>query len=218
MASCGLPDPLTTGALERIGVTASMGPRSLQTLRFLGLIDEGGNRLDAFEQLRRAKTEEFAATFAEIIRAAYLPVFTIVDPGTDSDTAIADAFRGYEPAAQRDKMITLFRGLCVRAEIIAAGSKASGGAPKKAVGGNATPRPKVAPKKPAAKDAGSAAAERAGDVRQAEDSAGVDIRLITAIIQQLPRERRWSQGRRERWLAAITSAVDLLIEVGDDAP
>ena len=90
----GLPEPLTTGALEQVGVPASMAPRTMQALRFLGLVDEGGNRLEGFEQLRRAKTDEYPGVLAEMVRAAYLPVFTIVDPATDSDTAIADAFRG----------------------------------------------------------------------------------------------------------------------------
>lgn len=206
----GLPDPLTTGALEQIGIPGSMAPRTLQALRFLGLVDEGGNRLESFEILRRAKTEEFPTALAEIVRAAYLPVFTIVDPGTDSDTSIADAFRGYEPSAQREKMISLFRGLCIRAGIIKSGSK-PGGAPKKPVGGALAPRPKAAKKTP------ETPADRIPEGRPLEDS-GVDIRLITAIIQQLPRERRWSTGRRDRWLAAITSAVDLLIEIGDDPP
>ncbi|MBA2275802.1 MAG: DUF5343 domain-containing protein [Chloroflexi bacterium] len=99
----------------------------MQALRFLGLVDEGGNRLEGFEQLRRANTDEYPGVLAEVVRAAYLPVFTIVDPATDSDTAIADAFRGYEPAAQREKMISIFRGLCVRAGLIPAETRAKGG-------------------------------------------------------------------------------------------
>jgi hypothetical protein len=114
----GLPNPVTGMVLERIGVAASMTPRTLQALRFLGLVDEDGNWLENLERLSRAKTEEFPGVLAEIVQAAYLPVFTIVNPATDSDTAISDAFRGFEPRNQRDKMIALFRGLCVRAEII----------------------------------------------------------------------------------------------------
>jgi Family of unknown function (DUF5343) len=202
----GLPDPLTSGTLEQVGIPASMAPRTLQALRFLGLVDEGGNRLGSFEQLRRAKTEEYPGVLAEVVRAAYLPVFTIVDPATDSDTDVADAFRGYEPGAQRDKMLSLFRGLCLRAGIILAPSRAPGGAPKKPVGG-ALSKPKASKKPPE-----QPVPERPlTDLRPPDE--GVDIRLITAIIQQLPRERKWTQARRDRWLAALSSAVDLLIEV-----
>ena len=53
----GLPAPLTPGVLEQVGVPASMAARTLQALRFLGLIDEGGNRLPSFDNLQRAKTD-----------------------------------------------------------------------------------------------------------------------------------------------------------------
>lgn len=199
----GLPEPLTLTGLERVGVATSMTPRTLQTLRFLGMIDEGGNRLENYDRLSRAKTDEFPGVLAEIVQAAYLQVFTIVNPATDTDTAIADAFRGFEPQNQRGKMISLFRGLCVRAGIIPASAAPKGGAPKRSVGGALAPKPGTPKREPAPEPERSA---------ETDDGGAVDIRLITAIIQQLPRERRWSAARRERWLAAITSAVDLLIE------
>lgn len=208
----GLPDPLAVGTLEQIGIPTSNASRTLQALRFLGLIDEGGNRLPTFNDLRTAKTEDYPGLLAEIVRAAYLPIFTIVNPAEDSDTALADAFRGYVPASQWEKMIALFRALCVRAEITSAAPTV--GAPKRSVGG-ARPRPQVA-KKPEPQPRVEPDRER--DTLPRHEDPGVDIRLITAIIQQLPRERRWSTGRRDRWLAAITSAVDLLIEIGDDPP
>lgn len=201
----GLADPLTTGNLEQVGVPASMGPRTLQALRFLGLVDEGGNRLESFEQLKRAKTDEYPAQLAEIVRAAYLPVFTVVDPATDTDVALADAFRGYEPGAQRGKMLALFRGLVAAAGIVP-GDRPKGGAPKKPTGGALAPRAKAPKKQTPPTDTPS-------PERTADDEGVVDIRLITAIIQQLPRERRWTSSRRKRWLGAIESAVDLLIEV-----
>lgn len=205
----GLPDPLTSTSIERVGVQPSMGPRTLQALRFLGLLDEGGNRLEGFEQLKRAKTDEYPGQLAEVVRAAYLPVFTVVDPATDTDTAIADAFRGYEPGAQRQKMIALFRGLCSAAGIIEGNRRPKGGAPKKPTGGALGPRPKPTKKPPVTQT------EPAAPERQADDEAMLDIRLITAIIQQLPRERRWTSSRRQKWLGAIESAVDLLIEIDE---
>jgi len=114
----GLPDPLTVANLEQIGIQASNAPRTLQALRFLGLVDDGGNRTSAFDGLRQAKTDEYPAQLAEIVRAAYLPIFTIVDPATDTDIAISDAFRGYEPSSTREKMVSLFMGLCRAAGIV----------------------------------------------------------------------------------------------------
>jgi Family of unknown function (DUF5343) len=114
----GLPDPLTTSSLEQIGIQASNAPRTLQALRFLGLVDEGGNRLPAFEGLRTAKTTEYPDQLAEILRAAYLPIFTITDPAEDTDVQISDAFRGFQPSSQREKMVSLFMALCRAAGIV----------------------------------------------------------------------------------------------------
>jgi hypothetical protein len=196
----GLPDPLSTAHLETIGVAGTMTNRTLQALRFLGLIDEGGNRLEAFERLRRAATDEYATLLAEVVRAAYLPVFTIVNPAEDTETAVADAFRRFEPAAQRDKMIALFRGLCLEAAIVARTTRPRA-APRPRV--DAQPRQRQAP------------ARREPQVEQpVDEGAGLpDLRLVSAVIQQLPRERHWSRERRERWVQALTSAIDLLFEV-----
>jgi hypothetical protein len=37
-------------------------------------------------------------------------------------------------------------------------------------------------------------------------------------MQQLPKDGRWTQARRDRWIAAFEANVDLLVEIeGDDA-
>src|SRR5437660_1056747 len=89
----GLTEPLTFTGLESVGIPASTTSRTLQTLRFLGLVDEGGNLTEAAKRLKRATTAEYPDVLAEIVRAAYLNVFTIVDPAKHDDIAIADAFR-----------------------------------------------------------------------------------------------------------------------------
>jgi hypothetical protein len=197
----GLPDPLTSAELERIGVPGSMSARTIQALRFLGLIDEAGNRLEPFERLKRSTTQEYPDLLAEIVRAAYLPVFQIVDPAQDSDTALSDAFRRFEPSAQRDKMIGLFRGLAEEAGIIPRTPRQRGGGRKPDI----QPRSKAAT--PNVVKEAPPAATPAGDDGQ------IDYRLVSAVIQQLPRERRWTKAKRDRWIQALTAAVDLLFEV-----
>jgi hypothetical protein len=200
-----LPDPLTSTDLERIGVPPGMAPRTLRALRFLGLIDEGGYRLPPFEELKRAKTEEYPERLAEIIRGAYLPVFQIVDPAKDSDTALDDAFRHFEPSAQRVKMIALFRGLAEEAEIIPKGKprQREGGGARRA---DATAKPRSTPKVPKADPPAT----------PHPDDSLPDYRLVQAVIQQLPKEPRWTNARRERWIAALTAAVDLVFEVQEE--
>jgi hypothetical protein len=114
----GLPAPLSPKSLETIGVAGTMAPRTLQALRFLGLLDEDDNPTELFQRLKRASTEEYEGQLAEVVHGAYICVFTIVDPAKDGDIAVADAFRAFEPSKQREKMISLFRGLCAEAGII----------------------------------------------------------------------------------------------------
>ena len=52
---------------------------------------------------------------AEVVRAAYQEVFIFVDPESDTEERIRDAFRVYEPLGQLNRMVSLFLGLCVEA-------------------------------------------------------------------------------------------------------
>jgi len=200
----GLPERLGLGELQTIGIPAGNAPRTLAALRFLGLVDEDGQRTQALERLDRATTEEYPQVLAEIVRAAYTPVFTIVDPAQDSDIALHDAFRPYEPKRQRPRMITLFLGLCREAGIV------PGGPPARRA---RTRRTQVI------KPEGIRSAEKLGrpEVKQEEpaptDSGGADYRLLAALMQQLPKDGKWSKARRDRWIQAISASVDLLVEI-----
>lgn len=204
----GLPDPVNSSALEQIGIPPTMTGITLQALVFLQLIDEGGNRTEAFERLRRASSDEYQGILAEIVRKAYLPVFTIVDPSQDNDIQVADAFRRFDPANQRDKMIRLFLGLCEESAIVQ-------GRPsrvrKQRVKKEQTPNTSSTMTRKPGLTTGAAEFGKKEDAH--EGNIGTDYRLISAIIQQLPHDAHWSAEKRKRWLEAMTSAVDLIIEV-----
>ena len=118
----GLPDPLTQTGLEQIGQAPSMASFTLRSLVFLGLMDEGGNFTADFTRIRRANTDEYPGELGEILRKAYLQVFAVTNPAVHDATKIVDAFRPFEPAKQRDKMVGLFMGLCEEAGIVPVGT------------------------------------------------------------------------------------------------
>ena len=45
------------------------------------------------------------------------------------------------------------------------------------------------------------------------DRALTDYRVISALMQQLPINGKWSQSKRDRWIQAVTAAADFLTEV-----
>lgn len=107
----GLPKPLTTESIQRLGVTESLAPRVIQALRLLGLIDEAGNVTETFEELRKVPTPEYKPRLLEVLRDVYAEVFSVVDPSTAEYQQIHDAFRSFTPHGQIDRMVTLFLGL-----------------------------------------------------------------------------------------------------------
>ena len=184
----GLQDPLTATALEAVGVPPTMTSFSLRALVFLGLIDEGGNHTEAFNQLRRATSEEYPVVLQGIIRKAYLKVFTVADPAVDEEGKITDAFRVYEPANQRSKMIRLFMGLCEEASMVAKGSV------RRRSAGTGGPRPKPP------------------EVRPPPPPPPPDMKLhaaLAAFIKDLETKwPTWSKTERERWLTTFTATLD----------
>lgn len=114
----GLPAPITKDVLLRSGVSESLVPRTLQALQLLELIADDGTWTQNLETLRSVPEAEFQARLADIIRSVYEDVFKFVDPSKDSQTAVRDAFRGYIPHGQQERMIPLFIALCKKAGIV----------------------------------------------------------------------------------------------------
>lgn len=202
----GLSEPLTLTGLASIGIPHSTTSRTLQTLRFLGLVDDGGNLTEAAKRLKRASTAEYAGVLADIVRAAYESVFVIVDPTLHDATAISDAFRPYEPSKQRDKMIVLFLALCEEAGIVEH-------QPRKR--GARTASPRVNPRPRTVEHPRALMRGQYAGLRDDYEMTPGDRSLIAAVIQQLPRDGRWTASKREAWMNIMRSAVDLLIELTD---
>jgi hypothetical protein len=84
----------------------------------LDLIDDDGNPTTELVGLREAPSSEFQLRLADVVKGAYVDVFSFADPAVDDAERVEDAFRGYQPHGQRGRMVTLFMGLCEAAGIV----------------------------------------------------------------------------------------------------
>src|SRR4029450_10004700 len=106
------------------------------------------------------------------------------------------------------------RGLCMEAGIITSKPRQRGGGRKPRPEGSAkvsTGKPS-SPTPPAGRRAGP---EDGQDRHRHEEDPGVDLRLITAIIQQLPRGSQWTEARRTRRRQTRTAALDGVFYIGE---
>lgn len=203
----GLHEELTLKNLESLSIAVGNAPRVQRALEFLSLIDGAAKRTPLFDRLGKATTDEYTTVLAEVVRAAYAPIFAIVNPQEDTDIAVTDAFRPYQPTAQRPRMVSFFLGMCREAGIVS--------------GGSAERRPRArrepAPRATVSRQTRAPAVE--GDPQPLlNDHAPLppdapDYRLVAAVVQQLPRVGKWTQQRRNKWIEAMTATVDLLVEV-----
>lgn len=109
--SRGLPSPVDNEVLVRAGISESLIPRTLQALHTLDLINQDGSHTDVLEGLRLAPETEYKQRLLEWLNVAYRDVLQYVDPATDNETAVRDAFRPFKPTGQQDRMVMLFIGL-----------------------------------------------------------------------------------------------------------
>jgi hypothetical protein len=218
----GLKEPVNMQLITMAGVAEGNASRTIQALRFLDLIDEEGYLTENFKVLRNASSEEYPSVLGDILKEAYSRVFMVLDPATANDEQLLNAFRFYEPRAQRARMISLFKGLCREAQLITGSSEAprrtrsapTGKSSASSINGRKAsiterPAPLIVPDSPLV-----------SSQMQPLPSSSIaqEYALLINLLQQLPKgeEKQWSSARRERWIQAVTASVDLLIEVEDE--
>lgn len=200
----GLQKPFTKDVLGRASVPDSLIPRTLQALIVLDLIDEDGNPTDTFEGIRKAPSTEYQQRLGEWLKGTYADVFSFVDPSSDDETAIRDAFRSYTPVGQQHRMVSLFIGLCEEAGIREKSEKES------------KPRTRT----PSVKGQMSVKRKKAKQP-PALPFAGKVPSAIAGLIDSLPSVKDgWTQQQHDKFMRTFGAVLDFcypIVEENDTA-
>lgn len=109
--------------LHHVGIPFIDVDRTMHALRLMDLVDAASTATPRFQRIQDSQSEEaYHEALAELLREVYEPIFESCDPTTASDLKLRAAFREYEPAEERERMIALFKALCAEAGMIDAGS------------------------------------------------------------------------------------------------
>lgn len=206
----GLQKPFTADVLMRAGITESLAPRVLQSLRLLGIIDDDGNPTAQFDEISRLPDDQYRDGFKDLLVAAYGNIFSFVDPSQHSYERVRDAFRGYEPRGQQERMVTMFLGLCEYSGLDVSAAKQ----PRE--GAARTPRkPSTkALKKPDGSKKGGASSQGRTEVR----ADGLPVALTGLLTELADVGPTWSETKREAWLRTFHSVLDYCFPIVEASP
>lgn len=203
----GLPNPITSEALQRLSVSDSLVPRTLQALKILDLIGDDGKHTGTFESLRRAPEAEYLTLMAEWLKAAYEHALDVIDPATADEVSIRDAFRLYNPISMQPRMITLFTSL-FEAAGVRSGDRAKPAPAKKATPSGSAPR--------AAKPAPRPAPRRQQELAPAGGGAlptGMDPALA-GMLARIPKPGEgWTQLERDSFYTTFGVVLDFCFPI-----
>lgn len=218
----GLPTPITTEVLARVGVSDALSNRVFNSLRLLDLTDEEGHPTDILAALKLARGEdEYKERLGEWLRGAYADVLQFADPAVDTVEKVTEAFRGLTPDGQRSRMVTLMLGLFRYAGLIEGD----------------VPRAKTVPRKPPRQRARASTTQRwvepvqtrgfLDDIREringSEPASAVAVTPasglhpgLVGLIQQIPRDGGWTKRRRDEFLRAFEAVLDFSVPVNEE--
>jgi hypothetical protein len=218
----GLPAPIDADTLVRANLTTeSLAPRTVQTLKLLDLLDDDLQPTGDLVALGKVPTDQFKERLAAVLRTAYADVFKFVDPATDSYEHIHDQFRPYKPPSLRDRMTTLFLGLCEYAELIPEGRTRELTGRRVATGSNTTAtrtartRSTTKPTAESSNDGARVSAEEPSASPQApRPSDGHLPPALEGFMRALPEPgTAVSARRRDQYVQAFASNFDLSYDV-----
>lgn len=205
----GLPPVVDGDVLARAGIPDSLAPRTLQALKVLDLLTEDGRPSQVFEGIRLAPTAEYQQRLTEWLNAAYADALSYVDPATDDEVAIRDAFRKYVPNGQQARMVTLFTGLFTAAGVMPPKQKAA--PPKRTLGGNVAPRPNKGRTPPAPVIPNSFKLQPQMSMQYAAMPPAIAGLLATLPVD----EGCWTQDRRDKFMTTLGVVLDYTFKIGE---
>lgn len=198
----GLPTPVNSDVLGRAGIAQTLIPRTLQALKSLDLIDaETGAPTKTFETLRLAPESEYKKRLEEWLKGAYADVFAFVDPSKDGESRIRDAFRGYQPVSQQERMVMLFEGLCVAAGLI----------PEKSA--RAAPSPATSQQRSTTRRAAPERAKEAHRYPARSGSSGVPAPLAGLLSSLPPEGEGWTKDARDKFMTTFGTVLDFCFPI-----
>lgn len=197
----GLPSPVDADVLARAGVSDSLVPRTLQALQALDLIDDAGAPSQVLEGIRLAPESEYQQRLTEWLNAAYADALSFVDPSTDDEVQIRDAFRSYKPVGQQSRMVTLFMGLFTAAGVMPERQRQS--APRKPKASTAT-KPRETVVKPVRHNPPPANPVVPSNMPPA----------LAGMMMSLPNaEAGWTKEARDSFLSAFAVVLDFCFPI-----
>lgn len=223
----GLQTPFTLEVLTRAGVSESLGPRTLQSLKLLDLLDADGEPTQLFTDLAKAPEAEVDDRLAAILHGVYQDVFKFVNLDEDDYQRVRDAFRHYKPRGQQERMVTLFLHLCHEAgltdEILKPPRTAK---PAKPGTNRSRNKPQKKPSAPAASRSATPPPKAETEFTPSPAPSSGQHPLIRGLIQSLPESgSEWPQRARNAWVKAALANFELVYELppedrkgGDPSP
>jgi len=197
----GLQKPFTKDVLDRIGVPDSLITRTLQALVTLDLIDDAGNPTDTLEGIRLASSADYKKRMEAWLRDTYADVFAFVNPATDDEVSIRDAFRSYIPVGQQPRMVTLFITLCEEAGI------------REKTESNAGQRSR-APVKRSAPKVKKPNLPQSQPIQSSQPFSGKVPSAIAGLIDSLPKEGEgWTQVQHDKFVKTFGAVLDFCFPI-----
>ena len=199
----GLPKPITGEVLARAGVSDSLVPRTLYALQVLDLLDEGGDPTQIFDAIRLASESEYQQRLQEWLNTSYADVLSFVDPQTDDETKIRDAFRSYKPIGQQSRMVTLFLGLCA----------AAGMAAERATKSRQSRAPKEQQRTPLKTTQNPTRRRRQPKTQDGISSADMPAPIAGLLFSLPSQEQGWTKGQRDKFLETFGAVLDFCFPI-----